>query len=258
MVQKIKIIAYITLLMQLLGCNHKSDIYFYQFQDRNDCDCCFPAYCFYYDSAFHYTAIQYGFYVNKSGFLRDSLYFTYMRDSIMATKIPSTYGNVYFDSLKCYFEYPSHWRFSFEMSVSKQGKCHLLLHTTPYYKEGLYLFELTASERSLIDYSVCQLSTKDTGLFLTFEKKTPIPGDPVYFIINLYHGQDVYSYIGNEDADDVPESIFFFRDALGAMAQNHLSKQSPVAKSMVNHLVSDEQYQILHPEVFVDECPEID
>ena len=257
MVQKTKIITYITTLMLLPGCNHKSDYYyFYQFQDRNDCEQCFPAYCFYYDSAFHYTAIQYGFYENNSGFLHDSLFFTSMRDSIVATKIPSTYSDVYFDSLKCYFEYPSNWRFTFEMSVSKQGKCQLFLHT-PYNKEGLYIFEPTASERGLIDYSVCQMSTKDTGLFLKKKKKKPIPGDPVYFIIKLYHGQKICSYIGNQDADDVPENIFFFRDALGAIAQNHFSKQDPVAKSMVYQPVSDELSQILHQHGVYD-CSETD
>lgn len=252
-----KKIIYITTLVLLFGCNHSHEtLLFYQFQDRTDCEYCFPAYCFYYDSAFHYTAIQYGFYENSSGFLRDSLLFTLMRDSIVATKIPSTLGDVYFDSLKCYFEYPSHRRFTFEISVSKQGNCQLFLHT-PYNKEGLYLFELTSSERSLVDYSVCQLSTQDTGFFLSFEKNPPIPGDPVYFIIKLYHRQEIFSYIGNQDADDVPEGIFFFRDALGAIAQNHFSKQSPAAKSMIYHSVSDELSRILHQHG-VFECHEND
>ena len=247
MVQKIKktFIPIVTLVI-LFGCNHKSDtLYFYKFQDRTDCEYCFPAYCFYYDTAFHYTAIQYGFYENTSGFLRDSLFFTSMRDSIVAMKIPLIHNNVYFDSMKCYCEYPSYWRFTFEMSVSKQGECQLFLYT-PYYKEGLYLFELTSSERHLINYSACQLPTKDTGLFMTFNKRSHITGDPVYFFIKAYNGREIYSYIGNQDADDVPDRIFFFRDALGAIAQNHFSKQNPITKSIAYQSISDELYGILH------------
>ena len=246
MVQKINIVLMMAFLL-LVGCDRKSDsLYYYRFQDRTDCECCFPAYCFYYDTAFHYTAIQYGFYENNNGFLRDSLFFTSMRDSIVAMKIPAAYNNeLYFDSIKCYCEYPSHWRFSFEMTVYKQGKCQLLLHT-PYYKEGIYFFELSPSEHRLIDYSVCQLSIKDTGLFMTFDKRSLIPGDPVYFLIKLYYKHNIYSFIGNQDADDVPDNIFFFRDALGAIAQNHFSKQKPGSKPIVYQSVSGELFEILH------------
>lgn len=246
MAQKIKITFIpIAILLLLYGCDRKTDtLYFYQFQERTDCDYCFPAYCFYYDTAFHYTAIQFGFYENNSGFLRDSLFFIYMRDSIVAMKIPSSHNDVYFDSVKCYCEYPSHWRFTFEMSVSEQGKCQLFLHS-PRSKEGFYLFEPTPSERSLIDYAVCQLMKKDTGLFMTFNNGLNIPGDPVYFVIKLYYRNRIYSYIGDQNADDVPNEIFFFRDAMGAIAQNHFSKQSPVCKPQFHKSISDELYGII-------------
>lgn len=246
MAQKINIVLMAAVVL-LIGCARKSDaLYYYQFQDRTDCECCFPAYCFYYDTAFHYTAIRYGFYENDNGFLRDSLFFTSMRDSIVAMKVPAVYNNDgHFDSIKCYCEYPSHWRFSFEMSVYKQGKCQLILHT-PYYKEGMYFFDLSSSERRLIDYSVCQLSTKDTGVFMNFGKMPHVPGDPVYFLIKVYRSSEIYSYIGNQDADDVPASLFFFRDALGAIAQNHFSKQNPNSEIMANQSVSDELFETLH------------
>lgn len=234
-----KVIILIVTLMLLVGCNRKSDtLYFYQFQDRTDCDYCFPAYCFYYDTAFHYTAIQYGFYENKRGFLRDSLFFTSMRDSITAMKIPPSHNDESFDSMKCYCEYPSHWRFTFEISVSEQGKCQLFIYS-PHYKEGLYRFELSSSERRLIDFSACQLSTKDTGLFMTFDQKANIPGDPVYFYIKLFQGGKIYSYIGNQDADGVPDEIFFFRDAMGAIAQNHFMRSIPVSKSIAKQSIPD-------------------
>ncbi len=246
MAQIIKKIIPIVTLVILFGCNHKSDILnYYQFQDRQDCECCFPAYCFYYDKSFHYTAIQHGFYEDNNGFLRDSLFFIFMRDSIVAKNIPSTHDDVVFDSIKCYCEYPSHWRFTFEMSVSRQGKCRLFLHS-PYHKEGLYLFELTTSERRLVDYSACQLSAKDTGSFITFDKKKHIPGDPVFFLIKLYRDDTILSYVGNQDADDVPDEIFFFRDAMGAIAQNHFSRQNPIPKPAVYHTFSDELYRVIH------------
>lgn len=246
MAQKIKqIVILIATLVLQFGCGCKYDtIYFYQFQDRTDCEYCFPAYCFYYDTAFHYTALRFGFYENKSSFLRDSVFYTSMRDSITAMKIPSSHSDDCFDSMKCYCEYPSQWRFTFEMSVSKQGKCQLFIHS-PYYKEGLYLFKLTSSERRLIDYSACQLSTRDTGLFMTFDKKNNIPGDPVFFLIKMYRGDKIYSYIGNQDADDVPDEIFFFRDAMGAIAQNHFLQSSPVSKTIANHSISDELYGVI-------------
>lgn len=247
MAQKIILIIIIiaTLVLQF-SCNCKTEtIYFYQFQDRTDCDYCFPAYCFYYDTAFHYTAIQFGFYENKSGFLRDSLFYTSMRDSIVAMKIPSSHSGDYYDSISCYCEYPSHWRFTFEMTVSKQGKCKLFIHS-PYYKEGLYLFELTSSERRLIDFSACQLSTNDTGLYMTFEKKTFVPGDPVFFLIKLYRGDKIFSYIGNQDADNVPDEVFFFRDAMGAIAQNHSSKHSLTSEDIFYQHFSNELYRILN------------
>lgn len=258
MAQKIKkIFISIATIVLLWGCNHKSNIlYFYQFQDRTDCEYCFPAYCFYYDTAFHYTAIQYGFYENNNGFLRDSVFFTSIRDSIVAMKIPSTHNEVHFDSIKCYCEYPSHWRFTFEMTISNQGECQLFLYS-PYYKEGLYFFDLTSSERRLTDYSACRLLTKDTGLFMTFNKRPQIPGDPIYFIIQLYHGCNRYSYIGNQDADDVPDEIFFFRDALGAIAQNHFSKQSPVSKSIDYQSISDDLLGIIH-QYHIGECFEME
>lgn len=219
----------IATLLLLTGCKHKHNFfYFYQFQDRTDCENCFPAYCFFYDTAFHYTAIQHGFYENDNGFLRDSLFFTLMRDSIDAVKILPKHYKLDFDSIKCYCEYPSHWRFTFELLVSKQGKCQLYLHS-PHYKEGFYQFELTPSEHCLAAYSACQLSAKDTGVFLAFNKRPQDSGDPVYFVIKIYHGREIYSYMGNQDADDVPDEVFFFRDAMGAIAQNHFSRQHPLA-----------------------------
>lgn len=250
MVQKIIRIAvlFVTLLL-LHSCDNKTDaIYYYQFQDRTDCDFCFPAYCFYYDTAFHYTAIQFGFYENDNGFLRDSVFFDYMRDSIKAVQIKPAYKDVYFDSIECYFEYPSHWRFTFEMSINQSGKCRLYLYS-PYYKEGMYLFDITPSEKLLVNHAAHQLQIKDTGVFMTFDKRPHIPGDPIYFAIKMYTGNDSAYYYGDQDADDVPDEIFFFRDAIGAIAQNHFSKQCPKPSSEMHISVSYELDSIIDEKI---------
>lgn len=238
--KKINNLFLITLLLLLFGCGHQpNNLFFYKFQDRIDCDYCFPAYCFFYDTAFHYTAIQYGFYENDDGFLRDTLYFESLRDSIKAEEIPPTHYRLVFDSIKCYCEYPSHWRFTFEMYVSKHGECDLLLYS-PYYLEGEYRFMLTSLENRLVNYSACQLSTQSTGFFMAFDKRPHVPGDPVYFVILLYHGSDIYSYIGDQDADNVPDEVFFFRDAMGAIAQNHFSRLKPTIMDTNHQSISDE------------------
>lgn len=231
--------------MLLFGCDNDSQtVYFYQFQDTADCDYCVPAYCFYYNKDFHYTAVNYGFYENDYGFLRDSLYFTFMRDSISAVKILETHSGDDFDSIKCYFEYPSHWRFTFEMNITRQGICELFLYS-PFNKKGLYTFGLTLPECCLVRYSVSQLLTKDTGLYMSFNKRSNFVGDPVCFLIKVYQGGKGYSYAGDQDADNVPDELFFFRDAMGAIAQNHFSKLNPHSDSTFHTTISDELSRIL-------------
>ncbi len=223
-----KIVSFLISFTLIVGCNkEESRVKYYKFADTKDCAECTSMYCFYYDSAFHYSANWFGFYQSPNGFLRDSMYFkSSLPDSIGPVSIPRSQNILPVDSIRCSFIYESGWKFNYEMMMTKYGECKLLIFN-PNEKKGVYVFNITPSEFDLVSYAVNQLSVNDTGMYKTYNNKEPWMISDIWFAIQICNGNNTLFYGGNHNADYVPDEVYFFSNAMGAIAQNHFSKQTP-------------------------------
>lgn len=228
-VPKMKIALIIASLVLSLGScgpkeyhENKDDVLFvYNILDCQDVDR--PIYCFYYDSCFHYRNNEYGFCIDSNACLVDTIQLGNLGKIIPLNITHLDEINV--ETIRCGVMYESHSIPDFVITIDDMKTCTVTNNLFDN-NDDVYSFELTKSERKLLQYVIKQINSQPT-IDMTkdqwkSESKYSVLFEGSYlFIATSRQGLSEENFLCLW-ADSISTAYYMFSDAVGAIVNNHL------------------------------------
>lgn len=201
--------------------NECDDLLVYNILDCQDVDR--PIYCFYYDSCFHYRNNEYGFCIDSNACLIDTVQLGNLGKIIPLNITHQDEINI--ETIRCGVLYESRSIPDFVITIDNMKTCTVANNLFDNNNK-VYSFELTKSERKLLQYVIRQINSQTT-IDMTkdqweSESKYSILFEGSYlFIATSTQGESKEHFLCLW-ADSISRTYYMFGDAVGAIANNHL------------------------------------